>query len=100
MVRNSQSTMKQKTYPSSSTNIKHAARSHSPDIPTSIHGEDEDSNTESDSSCQEWSGPENQLGLEQDNHSSIQQNDQINPLDEKGETMHHKEIFTIYSYLT
>ena len=76
--------MKQNTYPSSSTNINHAIQSHSPDIPTSIHGEDEDNSMESDSSFQEWSGPENQLGLEQD--------DQINPLDEKGETMHHKEL--------
>jgi hypothetical protein len=90
-----QSTMRQNTYLSSSTSINHAARPHSPDIPTSIHGEDEDSSTESDSSNQEWPRPENQLGLEQDDLPAIQQNNEVNDLDENGETMHHKAI-TIY----
>jgi len=44
---------------------------HSSPIPSSIPNEDvdEDSSTESDPSGAEWSGPENQLGLELDDQA-------------------------------
>lgn len=55
-------------------------------IPSSIPNEDvdEDSSTESDVSGAEWSGPENQLGLEPD--------DQAVGLDKKGDIRHHETI--------
>ena len=59
---------------------------HSSPIPSSILNEDvdEDSSTESDPSGAEWSGPENQLGLELD--------DQAVGLDKRGDIRHHETI--------
>lgn len=49
---------------------------------------DEDSNTESEteaSSCVEWLGPENQLGLEQEDPFGVEPDDEVNVEIEKGE---------------
>ena len=55
-------------------------------IPSSIPDEDinNDSSTELDPSGAEWSGPENQLGLEPD--------DQAVALDKEGKIKHHETI--------
>jgi len=61
-------------------------KKYSSPIPSSIPDEDvdNDSRTESDPSGTEWSGPENQLGLEPDN--------QVVGLDKEGEIKHHKTM--------
>jgi hypothetical protein len=71
-----------------------ALKKNSSPIPSSIPDEDEDiySGTESDPSGAEWSGPENQLGLEPDDLFGFRRADQVVGLDEKGEINYHETI--------
>jgi len=66
-------------------------------IPSSIPNEDvdEDSSAESDPSGAEWSGPENQLGLElewlgPENQLGLEPDDQVVGLDKRGDIRHHE----------
>jgi hypothetical protein len=63
-------------------------------IPSSIPNEDvdEDSSTESDLSGAEWSGPENQLGLEPDDQLGLEPDNQAVGLDKRGDIRHHETI--------
>lgn len=64
----------------------------SPSIPASISDEVNDGGMESNSSGTDWPGPENQLGLEQEDQFDLRCDDQLVTLDKKGEINRYEAI--------